>query len=407
VAQFVHGGDAEAMQQSAYQAWLADTNAGRRSILIADTQSTVTALNAQARHDRIQAGQVESKQNVALNDGTRASAGDLIITHHNNRRLQAGNTGWIRNGDRWTITKVHPDGVVTARRDGHRGASVILPADYVAAHVDLGYALTAHRSQGVTVDTSHVVVSEQTPRENLYVAMTRGRHGNTAYVATDGPELEAHVKAGADAVTAGQVLTRVLANSGAEPSAHQAQADEHNRWQSLAQLIPECEQIIADATAIHDAMSEADLIAELKARASGAVVGRRETIAGLVALPSWRMPHEHEAAIQQCQAAIRQRVSDLARQVLAEQPTWLADLGPRPATAQEQAHWHRKLAAVVTYRDTYGVTDPTQALGQRAHDPTQRARQVQAARALHEVDPSVQRFTLARPRSPAPTGLTL
>ena len=52
---------------------------------------------------------------------------------------------------------------------------------------NLGYAVTAYRAQGVTVDTSHVLVDPSMTRENLYVAMTRGRDGNFAYVAVDAP----------------------------------------------------------------------------------------------------------------------------------------------------------------------------------------------------------------------------
>jgi ATP-dependent exoDNAse (exonuclease V) alpha subunit len=68
----------------------------------------------------------------------------------------------------------------------------MLPADYVAEHVDLGYAVTAHRAQGITTDTSHVLVDPSTTRENLYVAMTRGRQANLVYVATDLPDGQPH-----------------------------------------------------------------------------------------------------------------------------------------------------------------------------------------------------------------------
>jgi len=400
----IHGGDTDAMQQQAYQAWLADINQGRRSILIADNQATVTALNTQARHDRIVARQVQPDHEVTLGDGTRASAGDLVITRHNDRRLQAGTTGWVRNGDRWAVTKVHPDGAITVRRDGYnRGATVILPAQYVADSVDLGYAITAFRSQGVTVDTSHVVVTDHTPRENLYVAMTRGKHGNTAYVATDGPEAEQHTKAGVETVTAEQVLAHVLATSGADPSAHQTQADEHQHWLSLAQLIPECEQIISDARAIHDAMPADQRLAELKALATEKSNTHRRTIAGLVALPPWPLPPEHEAAIRSRRQAIQQRIADLSKAALAERPAWLADLGPYPTDQVCQARWNQKLALVLAYRDTYGVNDRIRAVGEQASDLSQRVRQITARQVLRDGQPHTpkveQSSTLTRTAS--------
>jgi hypothetical protein len=58
----------------------------------------------------------------------------------------------------------------------------VLPADYVAAHVELAYASTAHGVQGDTVPTAHLVVGESTGAASAYVGMTRGREANTAHL---------------------------------------------------------------------------------------------------------------------------------------------------------------------------------------------------------------------------------
>jgi len=63
------------------------------------------------------------------------------------------------------------------------GAREGLPEMYGAEWLVLGYAATSHRAQGVTTDTAHVLVDSSMTRENLYVAMTRGRASNRAYVA--------------------------------------------------------------------------------------------------------------------------------------------------------------------------------------------------------------------------------
>ena len=64
--------------------------------------------------------------------------GDTIITRRNDRRLR-NRHGWVRNGQTWTITAVRDDGSITIRPPGTRfGNSIVLPADYVAEHVDLG-----------------------------------------------------------------------------------------------------------------------------------------------------------------------------------------------------------------------------------------------------------------------------
>jgi hypothetical protein len=116
-------------------------------------------------------------------------------------------------------------------------------------HVELGYAVTSHRAQGITTDTAHVVVTSSTTRENFYVAMTRGREANMAYVAVDQPDV-AHVGPrpgdGTD-VTARGVLYGVLQHVGAELSAHETIVAEQDARGSIAQLAAEYETIAAAA----------------------------------------------------------------------------------------------------------------------------------------------------------------
>ncbi|MDA8439914.1 MAG: hypothetical protein M0Z51_13780, partial [Propionibacterium sp.] len=53
---------------------------------------------------------------------------------------------------------------------------------YVVEHVELGYATTTARSQGSTVEITRTVVTPAMAREDLYVAITRGREHNQIYV---------------------------------------------------------------------------------------------------------------------------------------------------------------------------------------------------------------------------------
>ena len=57
-----------------------------------------------------------------------------------------------------------------------------LKNEYLREYVSLGYAVTVHSAQGVTADTAHAVLGEYTSRSLLYVAMTRGRHTNSAHL---------------------------------------------------------------------------------------------------------------------------------------------------------------------------------------------------------------------------------
>ena len=108
----IHGGDEETMTDAAYAAWRADTNAGGVSVLIAETNETVTNLNNRARADLILDGTLQPDREVQLSDGSLAGVGDTIITRRNDRRLRNKDT-WVRNGARWQITRVRSDGSLT------------------------------------------------------------------------------------------------------------------------------------------------------------------------------------------------------------------------------------------------------------------------------------------------------
>jgi ATP-dependent exoDNAse (exonuclease V) alpha subunit len=240
----IHGGSRAAMIDAAFTGWHTDILAGQVSLMIATTNTDVTALAAQARTARIAAGQVEP-DGVPLHDGNRVGVGDWIVTRTNHRRLTLhGGRDFVRNGDPWQITHRHPDGSLRARHLHHHG-TVQLPAAYVAEHVELLYATTAHRAQGATVDTAHVLVTDETAREHLYVAATRARHRSTLYVATfevlpatdDGRHLD-RARYDPDARAAREVLETVLQRESAERSATETIRDNQHASESLATLMP-------------------------------------------------------------------------------------------------------------------------------------------------------------------------
>jgi hypothetical protein len=90
----------------------------------------------------------------------------------------------VRNGNRWRVYAVDEDPEhprIAARRLGD-GARAAFSGDYLREHITHGYAVTVHAAQGATADTTHAVLGENTTRALLYVAMTRGRENNTAYL---------------------------------------------------------------------------------------------------------------------------------------------------------------------------------------------------------------------------------
>lgn len=202
----IHDGDAEAMPDAAYTAWLYDRQQGSASVLIAEPRENVTALSVRARADLILDCTLKPCPEITLSDGSAAGVGDTISTRRNDRRLRNLHS-WVRYGQTWTISQIRSDGSVTIRAPGARfGNSIVLPAEYVAEHVDLAYAVTARCAEGITSDTAHILVEPTTTRENLYVTMTRGRESNRAYLILDRPDDHAITHPGDDPAATARTL---------------------------------------------------------------------------------------------------------------------------------------------------------------------------------------------------------
>ncbi|MHB8185513.1 MAG: ATP-dependent DNA helicase [Dermatophilaceae bacterium] len=184
----VHVGDLATMTEDVFTAWQADRGQGLDSIMLAPTRELVSELNQRARAHRL--GQEQGPAGTPgepalptarLADGNDASIGELIITRSNNRALRTSCTDWVKNGDRWMVLGIHDAGDLTAAHT-QSGRTVRLPAAYVQAWTELGYATTVHTAQGVSVDTMHALASGRESRQQLYTLMTRGSRGNHVYL---------------------------------------------------------------------------------------------------------------------------------------------------------------------------------------------------------------------------------
>lgn len=241
------GGSAAAMAEEMFANWQTDSDAGCKTIMIAATNTLVAELSARARLHRVARGEVE-EDGITLHDETRAGIGDIVVTRLNNRHLRAehddGNIDWgrdwVKNGDLWRVVTRGGDGALRARHL-ETGATVVLPADYVAAHVELGYAATIHRVQGMTVDTSHAMVGIGMTRNELYTAITRGADSNRVYVETDDVlDLDPHRQPDLERAVL-NALKGVLDRDGEEKSASTVIEEEWDYAHSLARLVPEYE----------------------------------------------------------------------------------------------------------------------------------------------------------------------
>lgn len=231
----IHPGTDETTLKETLDAWISDRADGMDSIMLAGTKQAVAALNNWARTHRLTTAPVPADQvSVALSDGNHASVGDLIVTRLNDRRLTTSATDWVKNGDRWTITNTTPNGAVTAKHTAS-GLTVQLPPTYVNSHVELGYAVTIHGAQGITVDTTHTIITGSETRQQLYVAMTRGRAANHAYVQiVDGTDENTPIHPTTlRPATVTDILESVLARDG---SARSATTDHHTSTDPAARL---------------------------------------------------------------------------------------------------------------------------------------------------------------------------
>jgi len=246
----VEDGGREDMLDLLFDAWRADTGAGRRSLMLAPDAATVADLNTRARAHRISVGAVRTDSEVVLGDGSRVGVGDVVVTRLNHRDLTTSGSswGWVKNGDEWSVHAVHADGSITVRRPAG-GAVAVLPASYVTEHVELGYATTAHRAQGRTIATAHAYLNATTLREPLYVMATRGRESNRLYVdaARDADLQTSHGQP--DHMPVADVLRTVLANTGADTSAHETRQNLEGAANSPARLAAEGAAIAARRSA--------------------------------------------------------------------------------------------------------------------------------------------------------------
>ncbi|MEV6968607.1 MobF family relaxase [Hamadaea sp. NPDC051192] len=413
----ITGGSRQAMMDAAYEGWQADMRSSKLTLMIAATNTDAAALAARARVDRVAAGQVE-RDGLRLHDGNIAGRGDWIVTRLNQRRLTVnGGRDFVKNGDPWQVIKRHRDGRLRVQHLVH-GGRVTLPAQYAVNEVELLYAVTTHRAQGATVDTSHVLVTEEMAREHLYVAATRARLSTRLYVATHDvlPVDEDHrldrTEWDPDALAACEVLEQIIGREGAERSATELIREEQRMAGSLTTLVPRL-QFAVEKAAVQQYATLVRMLAGPQAAddtAVGAlhralrrgeddgwdpgvllrqVISERETnsaesVAQVLAwridalldsdarrwhraaddrsvLPWVRVPDsvrhgELGAYIAEVEIAIQNRVEELARTAELEQPAWLTVFGASPSDTTDRERWLRRVGVVAAYRDNYQVT---------------------------------------------------
>lgn len=239
------GGVGPAVLDRLYSDWKNDRAAGRVSIMMSDTTEVARDLSLRAQAELRAAGHVAAT-GIQLGDGATAGVGDQVVTRFNKRGFRLNHhRDFVKNGDVWRVLETLDDGRLRVRHLRH-GGSIVLPAWYVEQYVELGYAATVHRSQGLTVDIGRAYLSPGAVREALLVAMSRGRLGNYAYLDIeeildpDEPETlpDDLYYRHRDTTTAAAAFVEILRREGAELSATEQLRDALEAPFRLSTVVP-------------------------------------------------------------------------------------------------------------------------------------------------------------------------
>jgi hypothetical protein len=123
-----------------------------------------------------EAGDLGEDITISTERGDRSFApGDRLMFLRNDRDLG------VKNGTLGEIERASPTHMTVKLDDGRRIA--FDTKNY--AHLDHGYAATIHKSQGVTVDRTHVLATPRLDRHATYVALSRHREGVQVHYGRD------------------------------------------------------------------------------------------------------------------------------------------------------------------------------------------------------------------------------
>jgi Ti-type conjugative transfer relaxase TraA len=184
-------------------------------LMIAARREDVRDLNDRARQLLKADGRLGPDELHAAGRGY--AVGDRVVGRRNDRLLG------ILNGQRGTIEEIDREPMtIRVALDG--GKTAIVDHRYLdAGHLDYGYAITAHRAQGATVDRAFVLGSDELYREWGYTALSRHRHEARFYVTRADLDLDRDAAPERDPIIRG--IERLLGRSKAKELAIDGLAD--------------------------------------------------------------------------------------------------------------------------------------------------------------------------------------
>ncbi len=145
----------------------------KNTILLAFTKASVATLNVKAR-EMLKTKKLLGDEEIeftGFDKNLKLSVGDRLLFRQNNQEIG------VRNGDLGTVKSVYKN-KLQVKLDS--GEELNIPQIYTA--IDYGYALTVHKSQGMTIANTKVLIDSKYWDRNLsFVALTRHKENLHIY----------------------------------------------------------------------------------------------------------------------------------------------------------------------------------------------------------------------------------
>jgi conjugative relaxase-like TrwC/TraI family protein len=425
-----------------WQAWQeAERDPERDVVVLAARRDEVDRLNTACQQVMATNGRL-GPDRLRVED-REVAVGDRVVCGRN----ALGQLG-IANGTRGTVTALDPQArTLTIRTDGPQGRAVTLPRWYVDGRqhnernrrVDLAYATTGHRAQGLTKWRALVRITGSEDSNWFTVQLSRAKEDTRLY-AVVGPEPQGAAELDLPARDPGDAcaqLARALSRPGEQAlaidthssldvsrlSTRELRAERDRLRELLAQAPRDRARELARATARREqaeaalaaarqqqpasrqpqhnmlrwrhsdgerAAAQAGTAAVAEQQANRAVDRERELRAHQQQRAGWLEANAPLGpAYRQVlrQLAWQQRASGLAHQAIdTDRPGYLREaLGPMPESARGKRAWRQAAGQIQQYRAAYQITDPDRALGSEPREAAQRADWQRARAAVERV----------------------
>jgi conjugative relaxase-like TrwC/TraI family protein len=312
--------------------------------------------------------------------------------------------------------------------------------------IDLGFATTGHRAQGVTLDRALVRVAGMEDREWFYVGATRAARATHFYDVVSPEPRPAELELDVPPARPPSIAARLAGVAGRDGSKHlaldagasgplalrgmtkqQLRAERDCAARHLRDAPPDRSRLLAhtaerrqraeqelagattrvdaargrlaglgqgagrllrrrELTEARDRLAQAETTQQLARRQANRAADReREARRAQQQHQAWRERHAPLLSADQARArelAWRGRVGTRAAEL--ERPGWLRELGGPPATVKGRRAWRQAVARIEQYRERYAITDPDRALGPepRSRDLEQRRHHRAASQAI-------------------------